>query len=110
MDVMDDNYIRKRITQLRLDKNISEYKLSYDLGQSKGYIQSISSGRALPSLSMLFKICEYFEISISEFFTPQIEHPGLLHQLTRELELLSERDLQLLLDLVLRLRQDASSL
>ena len=81
---MNEDYIRKRITQLRIDRNISEYRLSYELGQSKGYIQSISSGRALPSIPMLFKICDYFDLTVTEFFTPQLENPGLLHQLNRE--------------------------
>lgn len=41
-----DDFIRERITRLRLERNLSEYQLSYELGQSKGYIQSITSGRA----------------------------------------------------------------
>ena len=31
-----------------LQKNVSEYKMSLALGHSKGYIQSISSGRTMP--------------------------------------------------------------
>ena len=46
---MNEDFIRKRITQLRIQKNVSEYKMSFDLGHSKSYIQSISSGKALPS-------------------------------------------------------------
>ncbi len=34
-----DEYIRKRITQLRLQKNISEYKLSHELGHGDSYIR-----------------------------------------------------------------------
>ena len=48
---MDGNYIRDRISEIRTKKNISEYKMSLDLGHSKSYIQSISSGKSLPSLS-----------------------------------------------------------
>lgn len=40
---MDAKYIRDRITELRLKKNVSEYQMSTDLGQNKGYIQAISS-------------------------------------------------------------------
>ncbi len=69
---MDENYIRNRITQLRLAHNISEYKLSLELGQNKGYIQSISSGRALPSMSVFFNICDYFNITPSEFFDQNV--------------------------------------
>ena len=63
-----DDFIRERITRLRLERNLSEYQLSYELGQSKGYIQSITSGRALPSLAMFLDICDYFNLAPSEFF------------------------------------------
>ena len=69
---MDENFVRNRITQLRLEHNISEYKLSLELGQNKGYIQSISSGRAFPSMSVFFNICDYFNITPSEFFNENI--------------------------------------
>lgn len=45
---MDIEFIRERITQLRLQKGVSEYKMSYDLGHSRGYINNISSGKTLP--------------------------------------------------------------
>ena len=45
---MDENFIRDRITQLRLRKGVSEYQMSYDLGHSRGYVYNISSGKALP--------------------------------------------------------------
>lgn len=31
---MDATFVRERITQLRLQKGVSEYKMSYDLGVS----------------------------------------------------------------------------
>lgn len=65
---MDESFVKNKITQLRLEQNISEYKLSLELGQNKGYIQSISSGRALPSMSVFFNICDYFNITPCEFF------------------------------------------
>lgn len=42
-------FVRNRITSLRLEKGISEYQLSYELGKCKTYIQAISSGKSLPS-------------------------------------------------------------
>ena len=35
-DRMDVEFVRKRITQLRLQKDVSEYKMSYDSGHSRG--------------------------------------------------------------------------
>ena len=93
---MDENYIRRRITELRIQKNVSEYKMSMDLGHSKGYIQSISSGRALPSMSEFLAICDYFDIAPLDFFndegknilisTHAIAMKGLLEYLTPESE------------------------
>ena len=42
------DFIRERITQLRMQKNVSEYQMSMELGQNKGYIQGITSRRSLP--------------------------------------------------------------
>lgn len=38
---MDEKFIRDRITQLRLQKGVSEYQMSYDLGHSRGYVYNI---------------------------------------------------------------------
>lgn len=65
---MTENFIGERITELRLRRNISECQMSLELGQSKSYVQSISSGRSLPSARQLFNIAKYFNISLSEFF------------------------------------------
>lgn len=64
---MTDSFIRERITELRIKKGVSEYKMSTDLGHSKSYIQSITSGRALPSLSEFLYICEYLSVTPKDF-------------------------------------------
>ena len=48
---MDEEFIRNRITELRLKKGVSEYQMSMELGQNRSYIQAISSGRSMPSMS-----------------------------------------------------------
>ena len=65
---MTEDFIRQRITELRMQRNISECQMSLELGQSKGYVQSITSGRSLPSIRQLFNLAEYFDISLSDFF------------------------------------------
>lgn len=47
---MYEDFVKERITQLRLKKGVSEYQMSYDLGHSRGYVYNISSGKALPPL------------------------------------------------------------
>jgi transcriptional regulator with XRE-family HTH domain len=75
---MREEYIRERITQLRLQKGVSEYQMSYDLGHSRGYIYNISSGKALPPLKEFFAICDYFEITPMEFFDSEDVRPELV--------------------------------
>ena len=53
---MNPEFVRERITQLRLEKGVSEYQMSYDLGHSRGYIYNISSGRALPPMTELLHL------------------------------------------------------
>ncbi len=60
--------LRERITQLRVQKNVSEHRMSLDLGKSGSYIRSITSGSALPSVKELFNIIAYFEMTPAEFF------------------------------------------
>lgn len=60
---MDESYIAKRITQLRMARNISEYQMSLELGHSKSYIQSITSGKSMPSTQELFNIADYSLVS-----------------------------------------------
>lgn len=87
---MKDKFIAKRITELRLQRDISEYKLSYDLGQSKAYIGMITSGRANTSVPMLLAICDYFEITPAEFFAPGFD--GEAQNLVENFKRLNDAD------------------
>ena len=98
-------FIRERITALRLKKGVSEYKMSIDLGHSKGYIQSISSGRALPSLQEFLYICEYFEITPQEFFRSKEENTILINNIIKELRNMSDEDLELILNFIKRMKK-----
>ncbi len=65
-----ETFVRSRITELRLKKNVSEHKMSLDLGKSGAYIRSITNGTALPSLKELFNIISFFNMTPAEFFAP----------------------------------------
>ena len=101
-------YIRDRITQLRMSKNVSEYQMSLDLGQNKNYIQGISSGKALPSMRQFFNICDYFEITPSQFFDSDLIRPQLIQKAAVGMKYLSEDDILLILNLIERLNQDSA--
>ena len=102
---MDVSFIRERISILRIRKNVSEYKMSTDLGRSKNYIQSISSGRNLPSVSELLSICEYLEVTPKEFFDTEMNEPVLVHELVDTIKGLSEDDLKVLISVAEKMKK-----
>lgn len=102
---MYETFVRDRITQLRLQKGVSEYQMSYDLGHSRGYIYNISSGKSLPPLSEFFSICEYFDITPLEFFDKERRYPALVQKTIDGLMELSDDDLLLMLSLITRLKE-----
>lgn len=101
---MNANFIRERISQLRIQKGVSEYKMSYDLGHSRGYIYNISSGKSLPPLAEFLAICEYFDITPRDFFDKDLTNPKLITEATSLIKELDDLDLQLVIDLITRLK------
>jgi transcriptional regulator with XRE-family HTH domain len=100
-----ERFVRDRITQLRLRKGISEYQLSYDLGHSRSYIYNITSGKSLPPLSEFFAICEYFDISPSEFFDDKLANPELINKAVEGLKDLDDSDVLMILNFINRLNR-----
>ncbi len=102
---MNNEFIRDRITQLRIKKNISEYKMSLDLGHSKSYIQSISSGKALPSMSEFLYICDYLGVTPKEFFDDDNVSAYKVRQLHMIAQELTNEDLDMLIGFAERLKR-----
>ena len=105
-DPMDINFVRNRITQLRMQKGVSEYKMSLDLGRSKSYINGIALGKNLPSVQELLYICEYFGVTPSQFFDEHSEHPALLQKAIDGMYGLSDKDIITIISLIDRLREN----
>lgn len=97
------DFIRHRITQLRIKADVSEYQMSYELGQNRGYIQAISSGKSMPSMAGFLNICDYFDITPLEFFDPSMEEPQLINEIVSILKTMKEDDLLLLKEVLLRI-------
>ena len=72
---MDKKFVQMRIARIRNAHNVSARKVSIALGQSTEYINQIENGKALPSLEGLFNICDYFNITLGEFFDDRLEFP-----------------------------------
>ena len=105
LTTMDTRFVRDRITQLRLQKGVSEYQMSYDLGHSRSYVYNISSGKSLPPMAEFLQICDYFGITPSQFFDDTSENPALLQTAVEELRKLDDDDLVLIISTLRRLNR-----
>ncbi|MDR1408191.1 MAG: helix-turn-helix domain-containing protein [Tannerella sp.] len=56
------------IRQLRTEKGLSQEKLALDADIDRTYIGDIEKGNRNVSISMVEKLANYFQISISELF------------------------------------------
>ena len=78
-------FLRDRITQLRLQKGVSEYQMS------------------LPSVEGLFEICDYFGLTPAQFFDESVDDPALVAEAVKGLRQLSDSDKLLILNHINRL-------
>lgn len=66
---MDNNFIGKRIRDLRSVYGKSVNQFAAIIGSSSGYMSDLENGKSTPSIDMLVKICAGLGISLAEFFT-----------------------------------------
>ncbi len=75
-----------RLAQLRNIKGVSARDMSLSIGQNPGYINNIETGKALPSMSAFFYICEFLEITPQEFFDYDSKDPSEIKKITDNLK------------------------
>ena len=89
-----------RLAKLRNQKGVSAREMSLAIGQNPSYINNIESGKALPSMSGFFFICEYLGITPQEFFDIDSAAPEELRILTDKLKRLDPEQLRTITALV----------
>jgi transcriptional regulator with XRE-family HTH domain len=72
---MGKDAFSKRLTELRLAKNVSARDMSLSLGQSHGYINNIENGGNYPPMTIFFCICDYSGIMPGEFSVVENKDP-----------------------------------
>lgn len=97
---MEYEFIRQRITDLRIKKGVAEYKMSLDMGHSRNYIQNISSGKSKPSIEEFLYICEYLNVTPSDFFDVRNKEPILIQKALDGMRGLSDKELLALINLI----------
>lgn len=100
---MDKNFIGERISELRLKKNVSEYQMSLDLGKNKSYIQSLTSGRSLPTMQSFLDIRDYLEVTPQQFFDLELHNLPLIDKATDLMKQLDDEDMLALISMLNRL-------
>lgn len=87
-------FVRTRITELRIKHDVSEHKMSLDLDKSGSYIRSITSGASMPSVKELFNIIAYFEMTPADFFAPLSTEDTPYSAICERLRALDNTDLE----------------
>ena len=89
-----EDFIRSRITELRMNKGVSEHKMSLDLDKSGSYIRGITNGLSMPSVRELMRIILYFNMTPAEFFAPTAPGDTEYAKLCERLYSLSDEQLR----------------
>ncbi len=82
-------WIPERITELRMQHGSSARDMSLSLGQSASYINKIENRRTLPSVTGLIYICEYFGITLQDFFNETPLSPTKSQEMLEEIRKLT---------------------
>lgn len=97
---MYENEFQTRLAQLREKKGVSARDMSLSIGQNPGYINNIETGKALPSMSGFFYICEYLQLSPRDFFDTDAKNPETLNELIKDLKRLDDKQLDSIASIV----------
>jgi transcriptional regulator with XRE-family HTH domain len=65
--------IGQKINQLRVEKKLSMRELGEKIGISHAHISKLESGINSPSVELLEKLAEFFDIDVSYFFSKEDE-------------------------------------
>ena len=93
-EVVYEDVFALRLARLRSLKGVSARDMSLSIGQNPNYINLIENGRALPSMTVFFYICEFLNITPSEFFDLDSSQPDALRELTEKLKKLPPKYLR----------------
>lgn len=58
---------RERLKELRAEKKVSQKKLAKIIGTNNSSVCDWERGRSEPSIELIIKICDYFEVSADYF-------------------------------------------
>lgn len=83
--------ILDKITKLREERHWSEYQLAEKSGLTQSTISTWYRKNMIPSIASLSKICEAFDITLSQFFMEESDNATILTKKQLDLLTLSTR-------------------
>ena len=102
---LDEKDFSLRLAKLRTSKGVSARDMSLSIGQNPGYINNIETGKSMPSLSGIFYICDYFEITPAQFFDMETASPTKANELLEAAKRLTDEQLDNLIAIAKGLRK-----
>jgi len=66
---MEDNELTNQIKVQRAIKNITQEELAAHIGVTRKTINTIETGKFVPSTILAIKLARFFEIKVEELFT-----------------------------------------
>lgn len=61
--------VAETLRELRQKKGVSQEKLAEAIDSHQVYISEIENGKKIPSLSVIYKTAQFFNLSLSDFAT-----------------------------------------
>lgn len=101
---MEIKIFGNRLAALRIQKGVSAREMSQSLDLSEGYISGIENGINYPSMARFFLICDYLNVTPTEFFDTDTKYPDHMKQLMEDLKRLDAKQLELIAALVQNMR------
>lgn len=90
---MNEKDIALRLSQLRKKRDVSARDMSLSIGQNPSYINNIETGKTKPSLDGIILICEYFGMTLSEFFDIDSSYSLKMNSIINDLKKLDDQQL-----------------
>ncbi len=91
---MYEELFYRRLAELRMEKGVSARDMSLSIGQSAGYINGLENRTGFPSMQVFFYICEYLDVTPSEFFDEGNHSPSEYREILEDLKALDKENLR----------------
>ena len=102
---MFEDLFYDRLIKLRERKGVSAREMSLAIGQSPGYINGLENRNGFPSMQVFFYICEYLDVTPSEFFDNGNSHLSEYSEMLKDMEALDEKSRQNVLAIIKGLKR-----